>query len=452
MATRQILAVTVLALLLLQGCGRPDDGDGDGSDGRSAGLETGATLETVDPGGQTVRFWYQHTRRREDELQQMIADFNATNGHGIEVIGEYAGSYGDIYNKMLVTLQGGSSPSMVVAYQNQALAYYEADGIVDLNPYMESEKWGLTPGDRDDLVAAFLAQDNVDGTQIGFPPNRSLETLYYNADWLAELGYDGPPHTWLQFAEMCRRATAQPFSRAVTGAHSLGFYMDADASRLASMVFSRGGRLVNAENTAYTLDSREAREALVLMAELAGEGVVRLVGEDYGDQTAFFRGEVLFVLGSTSGLPNFRRGIEDAGGSFAWSVVPPPHGAGPPVVNVYGASISICRTTPAQQLAAWLFLRWFTGPEQQARWVRASNYFPARKSAAAGLSDYFAQNPGFGKAYALLDYGRSEPAMAGYQQVRRLMADAIVEVIDGAEVGQVLERLQRRANDTLKDY
>ena len=439
------VALLFLSLLWLPGCARDESPAGDGA-------VSVVDVDRVDPSAQTVRFWYQHTRRREDELLQMIDQFNRLNPHGIEVIGEYAGNYGDIYNKMLVALQGGVSPSLVVAYQNQALAYHQANGIVDLMPYIESKKWGLSPQERDDLVASFMAQDNVDGIQIGFPPNRSLETLYYNLDWLSELGYDGPPKTWDAFAEMCRKASIHPFSKAANKEGCLGFYMDADASRLASMVFSRGGRLVNADRTAYTLNTPTVRAALDLIAGLAAEGAVRLLGEDFGDQTAFVVGEVLFALRSTSGLPNFRQGIEEAGTGFEWSIAPLPHGDGPPVVNVYGASVSICRTTPAQQLATWLFLRWFTEPEQQARWVRASNYFPARVSAAAGLRDYFEENKNYEKAYLLLEYGRSEPALTGYQQVRRLIADAIVEVVDGGRVDQILERLEKRANETLVEY
>ena len=64
-------------------------------------------LEAVDPQGQEVVFWYQHTREREEALLELIAEFNRTNPHGIQVRGEFAGGYGDIYNKMLVALQGG---------------------------------------------------------------------------------------------------------------------------------------------------------------------------------------------------------------------------------------------------------------------------------------------------------------------------------------------------------
>ena len=91
-------------------------------------------LELVDPTGQEVVFWYQHTRQREEELLELISDFNRMNPYRIQMRGEYAGPYKDIYNKMLVALQAGSLPQLVVAYQDQAQAYYEAEGIVDLSP------------------------------------------------------------------------------------------------------------------------------------------------------------------------------------------------------------------------------------------------------------------------------------------------------------------------------
>ena len=434
-----VIISLVSLLLALGACGQDD----------KRVPATQVELEEVDPQGQEVAFWYQHTRQREEALLEMIEAFNQTNPHQIRVRGEYAGNYGDIYNKMLVTLQGNAQPQLVVAYQNQALAYYQADGVVDLTPYINSPRWGLSEAIQKDFIQAFVEQDKVRGIQVGFPPNRSMEILYYNADWLYELGYEGPPQTWKAFAEMCRKASVQPFSKAAKKDHHRGFFLEADASRLASMVFSRGGDLMNPERTAYTLNTPQAREALELMRDLLRVGAVELLGEPYGDQTEFSLGQVLFALRSSSGLPNFKIGVEESGVGFDWGVATLPHEGREPVVNVYGASVSVCRTTPAQQLAAWLFVRWFTEPAQQARWVRASNYFPVRKSAAQDLKDYFADNPHYETAYQLLDYGRSEPAVAGYQQVRRLIGDTMVAIMDGADLEQILSQLERKANKTL---
>ena len=233
-------AMTLVGCALLWACGGQQE----------AIDEQPTSLEALDPQGQQIVFWYQHTGLREDALQELIADFNQTNRYGIEMRGEYMGRYGDIYNKMNVGIQSGSlAASLVVAYQNQARAYYQADGIVDITPYMDSPKWGLSPEARSDYVQAFLEQDNLGGVQVGFPPNRAMELLYYNVDWLRELGYDGPPATWDDFAAMCRLAKEQPFSKNDNPARSLGFLLDVDASRFAAMVFSRGGDLVDATGT-----------------------------------------------------------------------------------------------------------------------------------------------------------------------------------------------------------
>jgi multiple sugar transport system substrate-binding protein/sn-glycerol 3-phosphate transport system substrate-binding protein len=407
-------------------------------------------LEELDLQDQEIVFWYQHTREREEAMLALIEDFNRANPHGITVRGEYAGNYGDIYNKMMVGLQGGALPNLLVAYQNQAQVYYLADGVVDLTPYMNSPKWGLSPEARQDYFQSFVNQDNVDGVQVGFPPNRSMEILYYNVDWLRELGYEGPPRTWEEFAEMCRKAHAQPFSRSERKARSLGFLIEADASRLASMVFSRGGDFMNPAGTAYTLNTSEAREAMQMVQNLVEEGAVELLSERYGDTRDFSVGQVLCAIRSSSGLPFFKSGVS-SGLGFEWNVGPLPHTGKQPVMNAYGASVSVCRTTPEQQLAAWLFVKWLTEPEQQARWVRASNYFPVRRSTARELDDYFEKNPRYRTAYELLDYGKSEPAVVGYEPVRRLIAQSMVEIVEGTEVGPVLERLERNANATLEE-
>lgn len=427
------------AVLLISGCGGgPPEEPAEAID-----------LEQVDPSGQEVVFWYQHTREREDALKEMFARFNRTNEWGITVRGEYAGGYGDIYNKMRVGMQGGSLPDLVVAYQNQSLEYFRAGGIVDIDPYFESPRWGLSPEAKADFVRAFLRQDRIaSGELLALPPNRSIEVLYYNADWLTELGADGPPTTWEEFARLCRSARDQPFSGNESPSRTVGFILDPDASRLASMVFSRGGSLFDDASARYTLNTPEMNAAMTLLKELAAEGAVELIGDDSGDATAFYLAQSLFVIGSTTGLPFFRDGVQ-AGAGFEWSVSALPHTTPEPVVNVYGASVSIGRTTPERQLAAWLFLRWFTEPEQQAKWVQASNYFPARKSTRALLSDYIQGHPTYGQAYGLLDLGQPEPGVAGYEAVRRKISETVVRVLQGAQVAPALERLEREANATL---
>ena len=57
----------------------------------AAGAFAQADYESVDPSGQTVNFWHQHTGIREGMLNEIVADFNATNPWGITVVAENQG-------------------------------------------------------------------------------------------------------------------------------------------------------------------------------------------------------------------------------------------------------------------------------------------------------------------------------------------------------------------------
>ena len=83
--------------------------------------------------------------------------------------------------------------------------------------------------------------------------------------------------------------------------------------------------------------------------------------------------------------------------------------------------------------------------------MRASNYFPVRKSTSGELDGFFENNPQYKSAYELLGYGKSEPSLPGYQQVRRLIQDSMVDIMDGGEMDRVLRNLQAAATRSLEE-
>jgi len=405
-----------------------------------AACKDGDPLESVDAKGQEIVFWHQHQRERAAALDELVAQFNSTNRHGIQVVAEFGGEYGQIYNRLPQAFRRGTQPHLVVAYSNQAHPYYLSDWVVDLKPYMSSARWGLGSA-RGDYFEHLVQQDEVDGVQVAFPPHRSMEVLYTNTAWLSELGYEEPPTSWEAFAAMCRKAAAQPFTGG-SGEASRGLVLDADASRLAAMVFSRGGDFMNEERTAYTLDTPETKASLRLLKALLGEGAAELVESGPAVRAAFTSGRTLFALRSSSDFATIGGDVE-AGSGFAWEVSPPPYAGPAPVVDVYGASLAVCRTTEEQQLAAWLFIKWLTEPAQQAVWVKATNYFPVRRSTARQYTPYLRT------AYELLDQGKAEPSGVWYDPIRRMLAEAMVSALDGGDMDQILTRVDWEANNML---
>jgi ABC-type glycerol-3-phosphate transport system substrate-binding protein len=152
-------------------------------------------------------------------------------------------------------------------------------------------------------------------------------------------------------------------------------------------------------------------------------------------------------------LPYYASAVEDGiEGGFEWSVAPFPYTGDEPVQNIYGASTSVVKTDPQTQLASWLFLKYWASAENSAKWVEASNYFPPRASVAAELDDYFVENEAFGVAFDLLQYGKAEAPIAGYDNVRDLVSEAFSSIVfNGADPASTLADLEAQANQIMEE-
>ena len=449
-------ALLLCLLVVLSGCAVtsvPTASEDMAEDMSDEGMDDMSMWANVDPSGQTVTFWYQHSGSREEALQEIIAHFNDTNEYGITVEGSNQGGYGDIFSKMLNVVGTEDVPNLVVAYQNQAATYQLGDGLVDMNSLVSDPKWGLSEEEQADFFPGFYGADifpSFGNARLGFPPNRSMEVLYYNIDWLAELGIDGPPTTPEEFTELACRAVDEPFSGAVGDEGSLGYQFGFDASTIASLTFAFGGNIFDYGNVAYTYDDPATIEAMNMIQGLFDNGCAGTITERFGDQISFANGKLLFFIDSSSGLPYVAAGVND-GAAFDWSVAPLPRRTEDPVMNVYGASVSMGRSTPEKELATWLFIKYYTSPESQAKWARASNYFPVRQSVADGLAEYFEQNPAYQTAFELLPYGTTEPPVPGYDFVRDRVQEVMAAIADGADVESILAELTVEANEILAD-
>lgn len=404
-------------------------------------------LAGVDPSGQTVEYWYRVTGSDEEALQEKIAEFNEANPWGITVEGTSQGGYGDVYQKMVAGIAAGELPDLVIAYQNQS-ATYQLDGVMaDMDIYVNDPVWGLNEAEQADFFQGIFMQDVSPqfGQRLGFPPQRSMEGMYVNLDALAELGYDAPPATWEEFAEMACAWTE-------SGEGRIGYSIRTDASFIAAATFALGGDVFDYENDEYVYNSEATVYALSTLADLLDAGCVNRIAEQYGDQSDFTNQVNLFYVGSTSGIEYVAAGVaESEMGDFAWTIAPLPYGdlgAMEPTMNLYGASVSVVETTPEEGLAAWLFVRWMSEPDQLAFWAENTGYYPVRATAAAALEDYLAENAEYAAGFALLSNVKAEPPVAGYDVVRDMVEEqAFFDILDGADVQETLDMITDEAND-----
>jgi multiple sugar transport system substrate-binding protein len=456
--TMLVAGLLLIAVLVLAACapvpaGAPAPAATEAAaEGEAAAGETAAegAYAGVDPSGQTVVWWHNHSGPREEVMLPLIEEYNQSNAYGITVEAQNQGSYDDIRDKVNASIAAGEVPAaLIVGYQNDQSFYQLNDTLVDLNTLIDDATWGLSAEDKADFYQVFLEQSVnplFDNQRLGFPPNRSMEVIFYNQTWLEELGFSGPPTTPAEFKEMACAASA------ANGDGTGGFILRDDASAMAAWTFAFGGDVTTEDGLGYIYNSPATVEAMTFLKDLYDSGCAYFFTEGFPNpQFAARKG--IFGMGSTSGIPFWAGDVatfaEDAGKEpDVWGVAAIPHTTAEPVQNVYGGDVMIVKTTPEQELAAWDFVKWFTTPEIQARWAEGSNYFPTRRSTAQFFSDALNANVQFNQGVALLSVETAyEPQFISYSFVRDAATKAFNEIMQGADIQTTLDSLTTFAND-----
>jgi len=410
-----------------------------------------------------ILFWHRYSGQAQKFVEGFVEKFNAENEFGIQVtVEKIDGSYADLYSKINAAIEGGTPPNIAQAYQNQA-SFYRLDGnVIDLAPFIASQKYGLSQEEINDYFPFFLESDKnpqYPGEVLGWPTSRSAAVLYVNLDWLKELGVEEAPKTLQEFEELACKASDPANER-------YGLAWQNDISNFAALVFANGGRVLSEDAKSYVFNSEAGVESLSLLKRLfENKCAVEIPSaERFGEQTRFAAQKVLFVMASSTGLPFYADAVAKSEKPFRWTYVMfPQKDPAMPAVDVYGASWSVFKSTPEKELASWLFLKAFTEPENIAGWANASGYMAVRKSAAPKAIETvkndgrFANFPEAAEAYArlydMIAYGAVEAPVAGYDPVRRLMSDVVsaVAIKGEGDVKAALDKAVEEANQILKE-
>ncbi len=308
---------------------------------------------------------------------------------------------------------------------------------------MSDPQIGFSADDMKDIFPSFIDHYPQYGNKVySIAFMRSMEVMYYNQDMLKAAGFNQPPVSWDDFNKVCAAVSKPP--------DTYCYEMNTDASRFANWLWSRGGDLLSADGKTVAFNSQPGLDTLSFVDTLFKNKQAIVIAKAFQDQTDFSLGKIAFTMGSTAGLPFYDSAIKQAGKVTNWSIAPDPHSTPNPVVDLYGPSVTIFKTTTDKERAAFTFLKWLMDKDPDATWVKATSYFPARQSTKAALSDFITANPRYGAAFDWLQYGKTEPTIAAWNPVRGFIADAMTSVANGkATPANAMKTLTDKSNQAL---
>jgi len=414
---------------------------------------TADDIENANPTGQTVEFWVQYS---DERLGAMIARAERFEKEaGIKVNITYKGHYGKVQSAMMTSAGTKDIADVARGYGNAAADMYQIGAAIDQSILANSAKWGVSEDDKVDWGANW---------KVGFSPyfdgnpkllhevGKSIEVVYYNEDWLKELGLS-EPKTPTEFAEAACAATNSTFSGRVGDTASLGYEIDTDASNFAAWVFAHGGNVFDYESGQYILNSAPVVAAMKFIQGMSSKGCAQVTRDKYADQMYLGQGTNMFALGSTSGITYFQKAIEE-GYNGNWSVSAVPYTTSEPVMNLYGGGLIMGKTdNPDRMVAAYLWMKYITNSENSAVWSSESGYGFVRTSSADHPAIVEMRNASsqYNKSLGLIKYGVGEPSVPAYYSVRGEIEKAYAAIIEGDAIMSTLNDLNDEANSILAD-
>ncbi len=376
-------------------------------------------------------------------------DFQKDNP-GITLKPIYAGSYQDTIVKALTAHKAGTPPPLSVLLSTDMFTLIDEDAVVPFDGFIKTDDdkvWlkSFFPG--------FMANSQTDGQTWGIPFQRSTIVQYHNKDLFREAGLDPEkaPATWAELTDAALKLTKRD------GSSTTQWGIQIPSSGFPYWLFQglstqAGAMLANADGTKTAYDAPGVIEALQYWIDLAQKHKVHAPGiVEWGTTPKdFFEKKCAIMWTTTGNLTNVRT---NAKFPFGVSMLPAGKRRGSPTGggNFYIAA----KAKPAEQEAAFKFVKWVTTAERAAQWSAETGYVAVRGDAyeTPALKKYTDDFSAAMVARDQLPFAVAELSTHENQRVTKALNDGLQAALTGAKpAAQAMADAQAEANRILKPF
>ncbi len=381
------------------------------------------------------------------------ADFQKDNP-GIILKPIYAGSYQDTMVKALTAHKAGSPPPISVLLSTDMYTLIDEEAVVPFDSFIKSaeDKAWLAS-----FFPAFMANSQTGGPggvqTWGIPFQRSTIVQYHNKDLFKEAGLDPEkaPATWTELVAMATKLTKRD------GANTTQWGIQIPSSGFPYWLFQglstqAGAILTNAGGTKTAYDAPGVIEALQFWLDLSQKHKVHAPGiVEWGTTPKdFFEKKCAIMWTTTGNLTNVRN---NAKFPFGVSMLPAGKRRGSPTGggNFYISS----KAKPAEQEAAFKFIKWVTTAERAAQWSVDTGYVAVRSDAyeTPALKKYAAEFPAAVVARDQLPHAVAELSTHENSRVTKAFNDGLQAGLTGTKPpAQAMKDAQTEADRILKPF
>lgn len=336
----------------------------------------------------TITMWHNYGGQMQSVMDELIDEFNSSIGRkkGVIISVTSISASKDIQEKLLMIAAGDPGapemPDIVTAYPNTALILSQQGLLAPLDDQ-------FTAKELDAYLPQFIEEGRLpNGKLYVFPIAKSTEVLFVNRTLfdrfsvatgitLDSLGtFEGIAEAAIKYYQWTDSLTP---NKANDGK---AFYTADSWFNIAQVgVAQLGGEFVNPEhlNIASSI-YRRIWDFTILPALAGGYAVTNSYSSELSKT-----GEIICSTGSTAGILFYGDSItypDNTVEATTYTILPYPiFKGGKKLALQRGGGMCVRRSSPKKEYAAALFLKWFTQPEQNMRFVSSTGYLPVTKKA-----------------------------------------------------------------------
>lgn len=318
-----------------------------------------------------IDFWYSGGKTAVNILGDIVEDFNESQDK-YEIKGTTQADYTETYEKLQAGIAGKNAPDMALLDVDKSRNLYKKEQVADLMPFIEKDE----DFDQDDYIEVFFDQGLTDdGKELfAMPAYGTTQVLYYNKAAFEEAGIDPASiKTWQDLEEAATKMSK--------GEDFYGWEPMWGYGNLVDAALSNGGQILSEDGKTVTINSDEWVEVWESFREWIHEDKIMTIHSG-GQGWEYWYKTIDDVLQNKAGGYTGSSGDQaDLDFTKVGAIEQPGWGENPSAPTADALQfVMLDGSSDEEKQGVYEFMKFFTEPENQAKWSMNTGYVAVRKS------------------------------------------------------------------------
>ncbi|NLO98926.1 MAG: extracellular solute-binding protein [Clostridiaceae bacterium] len=333
-----------------------------------------------------ITLWHNYGGQMEETMNDLVDEFNASVGkeQGIIVNITSVSSSSALYDKIVASADGipGSSelPNITTGYPKSAIILMNNDKLVDLKEYFSQDE-------LDQYLPRFIEEGIINDKLAVFPTAKSTEVLFLNKTLFDRFSdavgisidslstFEGISEAAIKYYEWTDAQTPDIPN------DGKAFYTSDSWFNVAQVGMNQlGDTFIVDKAVNYTDNYKRVWDPYIEAAAKGGFAIYNGYSSDLAKT-----GEIVCSTGSTAGILFYGNTItykDNTKENVEYEILPyPVFKSGKKVALQRGGGMIVTKSTKEKEYASALFLKWFTAPEQNMKFISETGYLPVTRDA-----------------------------------------------------------------------